>query len=60
MIEAICDRCGRRIELKFYGSGFAIPEVWKLETQFYPDKEEVLYRIFCFDCRKDLVKKAEE
>ena len=53
MIEAVCDGCGRRITLSLSldGCGFHFPRIWKIETQSYPDKDELIYKTFCFDCR---------
>lgn len=60
MIEAICDGCKRKAELKLYSAGFAIPEGWKTAPYFSPIDESIPYKIYCSKCRKDLLTKVDE
>ena len=53
MIEAVCDKCGKRIVLSvsYGGSGFNFPTIWKIKTQPDPETRSMRYKTFCFDCR---------
>lgn len=61
-IEAICDRCGREITLKYCElGGVEEPSGWRLITQLNPLKRDYDYRTFCPECKAKIwPKKAEE
>ena len=63
MIEMICDKCGKKIVLRYYEQGFGQPDGWDLETQFFPGfpgREDIVYRIFCPDCNPKMLRRVEE
>lgn len=50
MIEAICDKCGKNVVLKYCEYGLKSPEGWRIESQYFPKDREVAYRTFCPEC----------
>ena len=56
MMEAVCDRCGKRIILEHSGLGLTYPDGWRIVTQNFPTRRETLYRILCPDCDPRRVK----
>lgn len=54
MIEAICDKCGKRIVLKYCEYGLESPKGWRIESQYFPKDREVAYRTFCPECYQSM------
>ena len=60
MIEIICDRCGKKTMLKYYPQGFENPQGWHIETQSFPTRIDLAYKVFCPNCNPNIVRKEEE
>ena len=60
MIEAKCDKCGKREVLIYSEFGLVNPRGWKIETQSFPTRRDLAYKVFCSDCNPDVARKVEE
>lgn len=61
MIEATCDRCGKKITLRYFErGGLENPPGWDLETHHSPLKKDLDYKTFCPDCNPRIDRKVKE
>ena len=60
MIEAICDKCGKKTTLRYFRQGFENPPGWQIETQDLPTRVDLAYVTLCPDCNPHIVRKEEE
>ena len=54
MIEAVCDKCGKRIILEYNEYGLISPKGWDIETQYFPTDRKLRYRTFCPECYQSM------
>ena len=59
MIEAVCDKCGKKIVLEYDEIGLKSPQGWDMVTQYFPMDRTVRYKTFCPECYQSM-KEAKE